>query len=619
MSDVQEREDQPQTSPESDGSGGDRPPTAIGSALMFLKRPVYLGLVIFLFAFLFRLIGIGWGLPDERHHWSYHPDEPVIWEYSQQIKPAAGKFTPGFYNYGTLYLTLLNISTDVVGGYSGAKADDLESEYKAMAVYHLAGRVINALAGAAMAWVVLLILWRRTHWLGALFGALAVALAPGLVIHSRFQTVDVLATFLLVLGIHYALKLDRSGVTGDDSGSLEQSHMHDELKYAILSGVFFGLSAGTKYTGLLGLIVLAVVCIYWHRWKELAVGVVGCLVAFALATPGMFLDSAKFWKDFQYEMAHTSEGHGLVFAGTSSGFLYHLGNLAIGFGVILSVLGVIGLGRSVAKKHAWAIALALFALAYFTLIGRAEVKFLRYTFPLIPVLAIGAGWIVGRAHIHPKRQWKAVGAAGLLGLGGLFGGGAATAVQATGTMASPNLDPREATAKYLHDMDRTAKIGIVSDPWFYTPNFYPEAGSPRWLDFDIRDIEMKRGSNLHVLRYVPENPEARQDWDVRLFDLHPDIIVFSSFETEGIDRLAQMTTVPPEFATQVSQYKDFMARLQKDFVLDRGDLWNPWRAVHDLMYIRPTIWVWKNKTFIPKPPSFFLKPSVSKDPPAGTQ
>src|SRR6185369_16353662 len=121
------------------------------------------------------------------------------------------------------------------------------------------------------------------------------------------------------------------------------------------------------------------------------------------------------------------------------GYVYHLSNLAVGFGTILTVIGVVGLFRAVWKKHPWAIALALFAVAYYLLIGRAEVKFLRYTFPLIPVLAIGAGWLVGRAHTHPKPQWKAIGALGLLGLGGFWGGGAATAVAATSVMADPKL------------------------------------------------------------------------------------------------------------------------------------------------------------------------------------
>jgi hypothetical protein len=285
----------------------------------------------------------------------------------------------------------------------------------------------------------------------------------------------------------------------------------------------------------------------------------------------------------------------------------------------LTALGVVGLGRAVWKRHPWAIALALFGLAYYVLIGRAEVKFLRYTFPLIPVLACGAGWLVGRAHTHPKPQWKAVGALGLLGLGGFWGGGAATAVQATSVMANSALDPRSTTVAFLKAVDKNATIGLVSDPWFYTPDFYPDAGVSRGQPFLIRNIVMKRSSRQRLLRFVPDDQDQRKDWDVRLFTLNPDFVVFSSFETEGIDRLAQSSNVPPEFTTQVDQYKAFMSELQSKYQLVRSDVWNPWRAVHDLMYIRPTIWVWKSKTFTPRPSTGSSTNSPSLKPPAATR
>jgi hypothetical protein len=308
-----------------------------------------------------------------------------------------------------------------------------------------------------------------------------------------------------------------------------------------------------------------------------------------------------------------------VFAGTSSGYLYHLGNLSVGFGTILTVLGCLGLGRALWKRHPWAIALVLFALAYYVLIGKAEVKFLRYTFPLIPVLAVGAGWLVGRAHTHPKRQWKAVGAVALLGLGGFWGGGAATAVQATTVMAAPRLDPRSTTAAYFRSEAKGATIGLVTDPWFYTPDFYPDAGVPRAQPFEVRNVVMKRATRMRLLRFVPEDPDTRQDWDVRMFTLNPDFVVFSSFETEGIDRLSQMQRVPSEFTAQVGEYKAFMSELQEKYTLVQSDVWNPWRAVHDLMYIRPTIWVWKSKTYIPKPSTGSSTNSPNLEPPAATR
>lgn len=583
------------------------------------KKSSTVGFVVFLIAYFVRILGIGWGLPDESHHWSRHPDEPVIWLYSQNIKPAEFKFTPGFYNYGTLYLTLLRVSTDVVNGYGGGpQKQDGSDQWKAIGHYHLAGRMLSALAGAGMAWVAVLMLWKRTNKVGAVFAGLAVAFAPGLVIHSKFQTVDVMATFFLVLGLYYALRLVPSSTPHEDTQKEQPppkprssllSKIPPDIRLALASGLFFGLSTGTKYTGILGLLALVVICLVAKKGRELVAGVLTSLVTFVVTTPGTVLDSEKFWKDFGYEMAHTSQGHGLVFAGTSSGFLYHLGNLALALGTVLVGLGLVGMARAAWKKHLWAIGLIVFACAYFLLIGRAEVKFMRYVFPLVPVLAVFAGWIVGQAHGHPDGRMRIVGVLGILGLGGLFGGGAGFALKSSYLMQSAP-DPRQDLARIVEPggSQRPATIGLVSDPWFYTPDLYPEAGAPRWVPFTTRQQWMDEAAHdnpslngAQIFRVVPDNPDERIDWDVRLLEKKPDVVVFSSFETEGLDRMAQAKAVPSEFQVQVDRYKAFLAQLQRDYSLVPGESENPYMAVHDLMYIRPTIWVWKRKTDSQKP------------------
>jgi len=116
------------------------------------RRRLYWALGVFAVALIVRLIGIGWGLPNEQRNQSLHPDEPVIWAYSQSIEPAKGDFTPGFYNYGTFYLTILRVSTDIVASYGGGPKDDSEQAlWRAIGRYHKAGRVISALAGAGTA------------------------------------------------------------------------------------------------------------------------------------------------------------------------------------------------------------------------------------------------------------------------------------------------------------------------------------------------------------------------------------------------------------------------------------------------------------------------------------
>lgn len=559
------------------------------------NKTLWLGLGVFFLGLFVRVIGIGWGLPDEHRYQSLHPDEPVILGYAQQVEPSKFDFAPGFYNYGTLYLTLVRVTTDVVGAYGGGPSAESE-EAVALAVrrIHLAGRIISAIAGAATAWVVLLVLMPRCGQVGAIVGGLAMAFAPGHVVHSRFQTVDVLATLFLALSLHYALKLTPSD--GLTSRAI--------VRIAVLSGVFAGLSAGTKYTGILALTSLLVVCALERKavgWKPAALGIGAALVAFVVTTPGALVDSAAFLRDFKYEMTHTQTGHGLVFAGTPSGFVMHLWNLFIALGTVTTFVGLIGLARAGWKRHAWALAIIAFALAYYVLIGRAEVKFMRYVFPLVPVLAIGFGWIVGRAKEHPKLGVQlSVGFAAALAL--------ATALSSVSryTTWMVEKDPRDVVADDLH---QDVTVGLVADPWFYSPSFYPQIAAGPYVErtpgaFEVRREWMDACKTPRVVRFVPDGTEQRIDLDARLLtELKPDYVVLSSFEIGDLNRLKGLPSPPKEYATQLERAEEFMDTLQTQY--EKWKVRGPGAnsLPHDMMYVCPLIEVWKRKTDLSSPSS----------------
>lgn len=548
----------------------------------------WMPLALFVVALGLRLWGIGWGLPTAERHWSYHPDEPIVYLYAQAVEPTRLDFDPGFYNYGTLYLTILRVAGDVAKTYAGA-GDQL---WMQMGAGHLAGRLISAFAGAGTAAVLFLLLRRRFGNAPAVLGALLVAFAPGHVVHSRFQTVDVLAAFFLFLSAHYALKL-LPGLTEEAaSGKLA-------LRAAGLSGVFAGLSAGTKYTGILALLTLFVAVAFVpgkDRARLAGAGLGAAIVVFLLTTPGIFMNTAKFIEDFRYEMQHTSQGHGLVFAGLPSGFVWHLYNLLIASGPVLLLLGLAGLGFAAVRKDPAAFALGAFFVVYYILIGRAEVLFLRYTFPLLLGLGFGLAWLVHWS--APKgRLAHVVAVLAILGLGGVFGGGLAAA-GATGIwMTGP--DPRDEAAAFLREeasQNPETVVGLVSDPWFYSPPFYPEVGAPRGVPFEDRHTAMLGASEPRVRRYVPENPEDRFDWDVRLLaETQPDYVVFSSFETEGLIRLLNRTGLSDLESLLTTRLKEFTERLKADYVPSRF-FGGTGYDVHDLEYVRPRIEIWKRKT-----------------------
>ncbi len=527
-------------------------------------------------ALFIRVPGITWGLPNELHNQSYHPDEQVIWVFSQGIEPAHLKFTPGVYNYGTLYLTLLRVASDVVAGYGGGpKANDPESVWRYIGACHLAGRWISALAGSGAVVFVFFMLRRLTNEFGAALGAMLLAVAAAFVVHSRFQTVDVLATFFLAGSLWFALRV-----------------LDDERpdKMALLAGVFAGLSAGTKYTGVLALLALVAALALRDkpfRWKALASGVGACFGVFLLTTPGALLESDKFLRDFRYEMLHTSTGHGLVFEDVGNGFLYHLTNLFQSLGPIALIMAVVGLGMAAWQRQRWAGVLLAFFVPYYFLIGRAEVLFIRYTFPLLVVLAVAFGWLAGSSHDKGGKN-RLVAALAVLATG-------LTLIITLG-FTSPMMgsDYRDILAK---DLKANAKpettVGLVSDPWFYTPPLIPDSAIMRGQN-KLQWQEMAESSGPHVVQYIPEDPRTRFDWDKRLLtEIKPDFVVFSSFEVADVSRLSKSGKHYPE----VDHFLEFQAELEKGYQQVSGA--DGYRTagymVHDLKYVRPIYWVWKRK------------------------
>jgi hypothetical protein len=299
-------------------------------------------------------------------------------------------------------------------------------------------------------------------------------------------------------------------------------------------------------------------------------------------------------------MQHTSEGHGIVFSGLPSGFVWHLYNLIVGVGPILVTMGLIGLMIGLYKKDRGAIAIGAFFLIYYILIGRAEVMFLRYTFPLLIGLAFGLGWLVNWS--RERKGWSvAVPVFGMIGLGGLFGGGLAFA--ATSGLWMAGKDPRDEAVDYIRSKaTATTTVGLVADPWYSTPPFYYDTGAPRYIPFNLRHQAMLQNEAPKLLRFVPEYAEERYDWDTRLLDMKPDYIVFSSSNTEGVDRLRYQREMNGIEQVMKDRFVAFTDRLVKEYSIEVkfGGILGPGgeqktTGIHDMDYVRPLIWIWKRK------------------------
>lgn len=533
-------------------------------------------LLFFVVSLVIRVIGIGWGLPSSQNIASFHPDEPVNWAVTQQVDPLKGDLDPGFYNYGTAFFTINHLVNDVVDALGMGATDPSVATVGQQANEIAAGRFISAVCGSILVSITFLILFGRVHLIGACFGAGAVMVAPGLVMHSKFMTPDVMAAMFVTLSLY-------SGILASESPA---------MKHWVWAGIWAGLAAGTKYNGILALAGLLPALIAIQRSeipKRFGIALGCALLTFVVSTPGVFVNTAQFSKDFSYELWHTSAGHGLVFAGTSPGYVAHLANIAVAFGTLLLLLSVCGTVLAIRDRLKWMSGLLAFALLYYLLIGKAELKFVRYVFPLLPVLAVLVGAIVAKAHTAANTKWRGVVAIAILGTFGVFGGGVMDTTRAT--MLMNEKDIRITIADQLKSNGRGKSVGLVADPWFYTPAFFPESSAPRYVPFKFREEARLSAQNPSVLRFVPPNPDERIDWDVRLLtEYKPDTIVFSSFETEGYERLAVQTPDDP----RVASFLDFTKRLKEQYDLEKVYT-SPIPPLHDMMYVRPTYYLWTRK------------------------
>lgn len=560
-----------------------RPPSKRAKAIWAIS--------FFVIAFAIRLIGIGWGLPNEARHQSLHPDETI----NVLVANERPWFSPGFYNYGSLFFTITKASGEMGKTYGWIRVGESVESWQTLGGLTLTSRVLSALAGAATVAIVFVLLVWITNLLGAAVGSIALLVAPGHLVHSRFATPDVLATLLIAAA---AMLIWQFMV----------AELERKVRLAIALGLVIGLAAGTKYTG--GLLLLSGWLAAWISARESFLRLAGLMltstvIGFFIATPGVLLEPGAFFRDFRYELAHSAEGHGLVFANTPSGFLYHIVNLATALGMFALVLSVIGLGMAVYKKEKWIFPFLLFCVAYYVVIGRAEVKFVRYVFPLLPFLAVGFGYLVGKLH-EKSMSWKIVNIIAILAVG--FSIRAENGAIPLTTLMLVE-DPRDMTAKWMRDNAANESVGLVTDPWFYTPPLFPDTGLP---GADARLSAMFE-ENRQLIRYIPPDG-LRKEWDPRLItELSPKWIMVSSFEFVDHDRVDQPDFI--ESMTELSEsYEIYVVAWGGKILIKSEDQSEPsqqkidlrkamrelfrerYPQLHDMMYIQPTICVLRKRT-----------------------
>jgi hypothetical protein len=579
-----------------------------------LPESLWLWTALFGVALGVRLVGIGWSLPNAERHYSYHPDEWLVLLASYFVlNPYTGEFLPGFYNYGTLpmylwslwlhWLSAVGVIDRLPENATPAQIAELRAQL------YLWARVLVALMGAGTAVVVGRTVAQVAGVGAGVVSALAMALAPAFVVHSRFMTVDVPTTFFVALAFHQAVAL----------------HASPRPMRTLLWGAFWaGCAAGSKYNA--GLALLAPLVGLWllpnmSVAKRLlgsvaAVGVAG--LTFLIVCPGVWADSARFWANFWYEVRHVGQGHGEIFTDTGLGWLYHLKpNLSTGFGALGLLASAVGWALHARNRVWWGVLVA--SLAYYLLIGAAEVRFLRYTFPLFPMLAMGVGllWAGARLSLPPSFRFPPLregnrtrGQASPLREGNRTrerelgspceqgepkGGGLLPALRSllvvaalawqllsaaslTACMVRP--DARDQAAGWAQaTLPQGARIGFPTVPWFYTPPLFAEIGELRWQD---RLAAAQRATRYRLI------PLAPPEWNAEALQATlPEYLIISEFESRDVARIGR------------ADYQAFMRIVEARYTLLRTFENEPVLLgrredmPHDLLYICPKIYIYR--------------------------
>src|SRR5260221_10625838 len=99
-------------------------PGAEGEPNSARRTAIAIAVVLFVVSLTIRLMGIGWGLRNDLHNQSYHPDEPVIFDFIHhsgifvhENSTYREKASDRYYSYGTLYLGIIRVAHGMVSTY----------------------------------------------------------------------------------------------------------------------------------------------------------------------------------------------------------------------------------------------------------------------------------------------------------------------------------------------------------------------------------------------------------------------------------------------------------------------------------------------------------------------
>ncbi|HZS93318.1 MAG TPA: glycosyltransferase family 39 protein [Chloroflexota bacterium] len=348
---------------------------------------------IVLLALVFRLWGLGWGLYNATVSRRPHPDEWVVYWLDRWFShnhnlnpcphPGAHPAAQCFFDWGSVYPDLGYLVRQLTDPLLAIVPSTAFGHSADPAFVHavIAGRVTSVIFSTLTVVSVYLFASRAYSLLAGLLAAGATAISGLLIQLAHFATPDSTTTFLVTLTLLMALL-----ASGESSQRLW------------VAGVTGGLALGTEYHMVLLSIPIAVAWLLAERrvFSHL-VTAAGAFVAAAVITNIYALLNWQAWID---AMVHTldtrtvdsGETYQGRFAPYGPAYLYVIRYpLGYGVGFALTAWYLAGVVFGFVRRRKPEIILLSWLVPYFILVSISSAKFMRYSAPLIPGLAILSG------------------------------------------------------------------------------------------------------------------------------------------------------------------------------------------------------------------------------------
>ncbi len=374
-------------------------------------REKILLLIIFFFAFTFRIIGINWD-----HGYNIHPDErAIIMNVLSLSAPHSIEdfFSPDsplntkFFAYGNMPFYLLKFILFL-----------FSFIHPYLAMYESAGIVGRGIISVLELGTILLIflisrrLW-NTH-IGLIASAIyALSVFPIQI--SHFYTVDPFLSFFMLLTVFNALRLYES----------------PSIRYALFTGVSLGSAFASKISAFPVLAPLALAIFFLllksnkrlslqlvmknakQLYKQLLILACSAVLIWIATQPYVIIDFSTFWRQTLEQSQMTKSAftfpYTLQYVGKIP-YLYELKNVFLwGLGPVIATLSGIGfilfisqLRNSIQKKEN--LILLSFFFIYFLIVGSFAVGWMRYMLPLYPYFAIFAALALDRILVAVEKK-----------------------------------------------------------------------------------------------------------------------------------------------------------------------------------------------------------------------